>query len=1805
MGAKITLDAGGANGGVGTTSPVTTIDLTGGLSALSAANLQLLSSASASDVIGVYHPLYKYIGPANNSLDLETADFTNGALWTAITPTFTSTQGAVTLNNGNIVLAEVAHQYGMYTYIGTSNSLVNLTQTNYANPLLWAPIIPTLFSSATSQPASVGANSGLIVEDDQDFHAKSITLQLAHNVRIEATSTINASSTGGVGLTSDMTMDLGVVQSGGVVNLQTNGVGASIIDTGATGGAISANGGLVLNSLSNIENSTGGALRMTITNGGLDAEGNGTVDVAEQSGNLDALRAVSDTGMVTVSDAAGNITAGSIAGATGATVDASGSILNAYDDALAPFPNVSSTNGNVTLTAGTAAGDTIGLSTDPLDVDIPLGLLDATAGGSMYLHASGIHNLSLGTLTSSSGDISIHADQSIFDAYAVGVTTTNIDARNVNLTATNGTIGSGTEPLFIESSYSATGSLYAVAHGSVYITQNGKGAAALNLNLGYVQSQTGDVTLTAADGSITNADIVADPIQVIGDNLNFAAPNGSIGHANVLVIDSQNPAPGKINATALDDIYLAEASGAMAVGTIQSNAGNIQLSVREQATHTGADFGMDAVATVAALGGSIVILAGNDISTAAGSKLSATNDITIESDIDDVNGQDTVTTAGTTITIDGSLRSAHNIIAGGINADTLTLHPTDITGWTQMFGNLPGNLNDDRPNASGVLVGDTLTVDQLPTMAVNGVISQHVRTPGGPLVTDSIDLDGEGSNDNYIVNTTGNAVGYLVNVHDSGAPGLGPNNLTINGTTMADTFLVRANFVALLTPDPNAATDGTPYLPGFERINYDTTITGRLQINGVRGDDHFFLDDNSAITTIDGGTGNDTFQIGQLFGEDRVSVANANGPATVAAGDEIDTLLTTDGYLSRGISYATTIYGGNGADTFVVYSNGAVLKLYGAAGDDQFVVRAFILSSGNVSTDETDIYGGTGNANIQYNINAPVNIQGGTGVNSVVILGTDAPDNFVVTANGVSGAGLNTSFVGIQKLEIDGLGGNDNFYVLSSNPDMVTTLIGGTGSDTFNVGGDVTSKIVALNANGTSAYINHGVTSDDPAFAGIFANGISMAIAGTASNPVAISQPTGQTTVIKGSTTGADVTSYSVQMVEPAPTVNTALVYMSISAALIPSYQGGNGIEISTDDVHWSQSVVMTYDPTATSGPNSWTGSRTIYVKAINDTAEAPNQIIEISSSLQSTNPAFNKIVLPNVDVKVIDANRPQLLLGNAPNGINVYAGGSDGTYNVVLSRAPVIGETVTVSLATNPALLTLSSLSSQFAQQAPGQDTITFTSANWNVPVSVSAHGIEAASPQNPVAATITMTETSSGGVSPVYASGTTAQTIPVTIVDTRLGGLIVTPQVPGAILTPLDPYFYTLALTKAPLPGDTVVVSLLGSGGMVESSEFNDPRFTAASGSNPATLTPATVTFDSSNWNQPFYVEVTVAAGAPANVPSQPVQVFQAQPHVLSAIQGPLIIEGDVMPGRDRSLVEGVILPTETDVPLQPEVLSAVAAADAPDTLNIFDDGAVSGQIGSLGVPTNMSGLTSDYGAPIVPLVASDFGFISGLGLAGDDPAINQAASNLTFGGDLYLGGISYHDVGVVNVMMGSGDDHFTVSSTTPGTITVIQGGGGNNTLIATGGGGANSPLVLFGATSQDGSFYNSTTGSLTAYMADPVNNPLPIAREFSRSGQQHDRRKHGSEQRGHLRRAGRRHHQGQPGRRHHRRRRRLQHHHGRCGQQHHLRQFGHQYRPVVAARCGDLEYHHRGQCTGRDRRAGHPRYPDRRCQFHYRPQ
>jgi len=81
---------------------------------------------------------------------------------------------------------------------------------------------------------------------------------------------------------------------------------------------------------------------------------------------------------------------------------------------------------------------------------------------------------------------------------------------------------------------------------------------------------------------------------------------------------------------------------------------------------------------------------------------------------------------------------------------------------------------------------------------------------------------------------------------------------------------------------------------------------------------------------------------------------------------------------------------------------------------------------------------------VEYTDNAPVNIDGGPGTDTVVVIGTEFSDTFVITRDGVYGAGLFIRFVGIEVLEVDGMEGTTASSCVDQ-PTLTTTIFGGLG----------------------------------------------------------------------------------------------------------------------------------------------------------------------------------------------------------------------------------------------------------------------------------------------------------------------------------------------------------------------------------------------------------------------------------------------------------------------------------------------------------------------------------------------------------------------------------------------------------------------------------------------------------------------------------------------------------------------------------------------------------------------------------------
>jgi hypothetical protein len=735
----------------------------------------------------------------------------------------------------------------------------------------------------------------------------------------------------------------------------------------------------------------------------------------------------------------------------------------------------------------------------------------------------------------------------------------------------------------------------------------------------------GQVTLVARDGSILDANTateddgdatstrVRDVANVVGRTIDLDADDDLGDADDDLDIDSgvrtnadgsTTLFTGRVFAQAGRSVFLTESAREMNVLAVRAESGRIRLTVPDTNLADTENFELitlplgGATARIdegaspttvpvaeisAAL--SVDLWVGDNVTTSATGRVVSGQSITIRGDtrrvlkteaVDDVNAD---ADRGTQMNLRGTIghvTSAGNTsktftqIFGHDQVDTFTFNETDLDANTTAFGsqNDSAALADDGE--------DRFIVNQLGSMGVNAAG-----------IGDTLTLDGQADTDTYTVNTTGSQGvlrNYVINVLDTGARTDGVDTLSIygiDGSTAAgqvdDIFLLRKTnaipsetadtpaFVALLHGDLNQVRDGSGTISGrpqqVQRINYDINLNGRLEVYGKGGNDYFASDDNSTVTTLDGGSGDDTFQIGQLFGMQRQT-------PMVQDSDRFDTIATTRGYLSAGASAAIVAQGGSGNDVFTVYGNKAELRLEGDDGDDLFIVRAFALAQTNADgsirtvggvampllTSEVSTQGqmnvrpGEGNDTVQYNINAPVSVDGGTGFDKVVVLGTEFADNFVITEDGVKGAGVNVRFENIEVLEVDGLESDDDFYVLSTPVGVVTRVIGGLGSDSFNVGGDVAEPIVMQDLAGASGAIGHLLSSSDSLYSRLPVEGIDLTVAQARQGAVVITESAGDTVVEEGLTSNPlAIDSYLVRLAV-APADGTT-VYVTVSAA--------------------------------------------------------------------------------------------------------------------------------------------------------------------------------------------------------------------------------------------------------------------------------------------------------------------------------------------------------------------------------------------------------------------------------------------------------------------------------------------------------------------------------------------------------------------------------------------------------------------------------------------------------------------------------
>jgi Ca2+-binding RTX toxin-like protein len=475
---------------------------------------------------------------------------------------------------------------------------------------------------------------------------------------------------------------------------------------------------------------------------------------------------------------------------------------------------------------------------------------------------------------------------------------------------------------------------------------------------------------------------------------------------------------------------------------------------------------------------------------------------------------------------------------GGPGDDIFNVHSIDAA--TTIYGG-----RGDDTFRIGVKI-DSVTSDAIPDTGVGGFLRNL-----GNLIGAELTLNGQDGGDNYVI-WLGGEGSATINVFDTGDTG--GDFLRMFGSEGNDLFLIRAGvstdndigldrtgqigFVALFNEHRNSSRDDV------ERINYardtvfNTGINGGVILDGAGGFGEFYVDDTLGPMTLLGATEGNYFQFGQLYNSPRAE----NEFSHILPSDEFQTMETTRGWLSHGVSFDLTAIGAeNHSNEFVVLNNQATLNLFGGDANDRFVVRSFALvGSIDPKRENIDISTGGGENFIEYVIGAPVNIDGGGGFNTLVVIGTEFADDYVITEDGIFGAGRLVNFVNIQQLEVDGAEGNDRFFILGTAPGTSVVLSGGLGSDAFFVGGEA-PDIISRDLKGHSGIISHGVSSADAAFNGIKVDDVSANVADNNEAAIVVTETGGSTIVVDGAVRD----SYSVVLTR-APT-GTVTVTASMS----------------------------------------------------------------------------------------------------------------------------------------------------------------------------------------------------------------------------------------------------------------------------------------------------------------------------------------------------------------------------------------------------------------------------------------------------------------------------------------------------------------------------------------------------------------------------------------------------------------------------------------------------------------------------------
>jgi len=520
-----------------------------------------------------------------------------------------------------------------------------------------------------------------------------------------------------------------------------------------------------------------------------------------------------------------------------------------------------------------------------------------------------------------------------------------------------------------------------------------------------------------------------------------------------------------------------------------------------------------------------------------------------------------------------------------------------------------------------------------------------------------------------------------------------------------------------------------------------------------------------------------------------------------------------------------------------------------------------------------DIRSGGGQDEVRYNVNAPVSVDGGTGFDKLVILGTEFADDIAITKDGIFGAGLNVRYTTIEVVEVDGLEGDDEFFILSTEFGVAYRVIGGLGSDTINVGGDVTEDIVTRELEGVSGAVDHLVTSDDFLYNGLVIDGLDYNVATNEEGLVVINEEAAGDATVGRTIVREDIVGmfdfYTVRLAEEL--FVGQVVYVTVSASRSnqeerdgydlndpPLIDGiGDSIWLSAlnpggvvTDADFQRSIFVNGAPTQVNNraivlrfdKDNWNEEQTVYVNAPDDPRSEGDRVVVIQHSVISNVEKYDATDVRNVEATVIDNDTPgvrvteidPVTLENDGRTLVIEGTNVTGLKDAVLvqlARAPEVGDTIVVKLRLadgDDAAIQLSDGGS--GRFDPVTRTIAFTSANWMTGVRVNIAALDDFVGEDPQTAVIYFERDAStidadgDYVFPNLRSG--PGYLDVEVIDNETEGAVTLESGGRTLLIKNDPTStdtYTLRLTRQVESGKTVNVAIL-TDGLADVKEIRD---------------------------------------------------------------------------------------------------------------------------------------------------------------------------------------------------------------------------------------------------------------------------------------------------------------------------------------------------------------------------------------------